>query len=242
VLVVHDHALLTRGVEVTLARRGWLVELADGASSGEVLIQARATRPDVVLLDVDHGDGIGGGIELIEPLVALGSHVVMLAEEARRLCLAECLAAGADGWINTTLGLDEIDSALRTVAAGRPLIRRAERSELLQWLVAERSNRRPPADRLGDLNAREAAVLAALVDGSTAEDIARRRVEALTSVRTEIRTVLHKLGVRSQCAAVALAAAHRDLLPVTVDALPRPRSVPTVPGPVLPRHPMARSA
>ena len=49
------------------------------------------------------------------------------------------------------------------------------------------------------------SVLAALVDGMSAEEIADAHFVALTTVRTQIRAVLQKLGVRSQLADVAAA-------------------------------------
>ena len=56
-------------------------------------------------------------------------------------------------------------------------------------------------------------MLGALIDGLSAEEIAEAHFVALTTVRSQIRAVLQKLGVRSQLAAVALASAHRELLP-----------------------------
>jgi hypothetical protein len=56
-------------------------------------------------------------------------------------------------------------------------------------------------------------VLSAMIEGRTAEEIADQHFVALTTVRSQIRAVLQKLGVRSQLAAVAIAVAHRDLLP-----------------------------
>ena len=52
---------------------------------------------------------------------------------------------------------------------------------------------------------RECEVLAALIDGLSAEEIAETQYVALTTVRSQIRAVLQKLGVRSQLAAVAQA-------------------------------------
>ena len=56
-------------------------------------------------------------------------------------------------------------------------------------------------------------MLGGLANGLTAEEIAREHFVALTTVRSQIRAVLQKLGVRSQLAAVAVADAHRWLLP-----------------------------
>ena len=63
------------------------------------------------------------------------------------------------------------------------------------------------------LTKRESLVLGALIDGLGAEEIADAHCVALATVRSQIRSILNKLGVRSQLAAVAFAAPHRALLP-----------------------------
>ena len=61
-------------------------------------------------------------------------------------------------------------------------------------------------------------MLAALTQGLSADEIAQAHFVALTTVRSQIRSILQKLGVRSQLAAVALADNHRALLPHEVTA------------------------
>ncbi len=117
---------------------------------------------------------------------------------------------------------------LATVVAGRPILGRTERAEFLELLRTERSNALRDRERFAQLTPREALVLGALSDGLSAEEIAQQHYVALTTVRSQIRSVLQKLGVRSQLAAVAIADAHRWLLPA--EAQPerdRRRSQPT---------------
>lgn len=61
------------------------------------------------------------------------------------------------------------------------------------------------ADRVASLTARECEVLDLLMSGSSAQAIAAELVVSLPTVRTHIRTILHKLGVSSQLAAAAIA-------------------------------------
>ncbi len=61
-----------------------------------------------------------------------------------------------------------------------------------------------------DLTTGERRVLFYLTEGWAAQDIAEELVVSLTTVRSHIRSVLRKLGVRSQLAAVAIANS-RDL-------------------------------
>ena len=78
-----------------------------------------------MLLDIQLGDGVGSGIDLIGPLRATDAKVVMLTVETRRGVLASCLEAGAAGWLCKDAFLDDVETALGDVLAGRPLIGRA---------------------------------------------------------------------------------------------------------------------
>jgi DNA-binding NarL/FixJ family response regulator len=84
---------------------------------------------------------------------------------------------------------------------------------LLERLRTDRAQMLRSKARFDQLTPREAGVLCALADGLSAEEIARHHHVALTTVRSQIRSVLQKLGVRTQLAAVAAADAHWWLLP-----------------------------
>jgi len=212
-LVVEEHALMAAGLQLALSQRQWHVEINNAATADDVVDHAQRFGPHCVLLDTHLRNGVGTGIDLIEPLKATGAHVVMLTAERRRTVLAECLEAGAVGWIGVTTPLDEVDAALGRVMSGESIIGRTERSQLLEHLRLERAQSRRAQAIFEQLTHREALVLAALTDGLSADEIARAHFVALTTIRSQIRAVLQKLGVRSQLAAVALADTHRELLP-----------------------------
>lgn len=227
VLVVGEHTLVAAGLELALAERSWTVGINCGSSSDEVIEHIATFRPRCVLLDFQPRSGAGRNIELIRPAVSLGTSVVMLTSERRRAVLAACLEAGAAGWIKMTADLDEVDSTLADVVAGRPIIGRTERAELLELLRTERAETLRAQATFSQLTQREALVLAALTQGLSADEIARAHFVALTTVRSQIRSILQKLGVRTQLAAVALADAHRGLLPrEATEGLDRRRSAP----------------
>lgn len=213
VLVIEEHALVALGVQLALSTRRWEVETTCGPTTREVVDHARTFRPQCAMLDTHVGNGLGSGIDLIGPLVATGVQVVMLTAERRRTVLAECLEAGAVGWIAKDTSIDEVDAGLGHVAAGGHLIGRTERVELLEELQRARASTMRTRAIFDRLTRREALVLGSLIDGLTAEEIADEHFVALTTVRSQIRAVLQKLGVRSQLAAVAVAGANRDLLP-----------------------------
>lgn len=223
VLVVEDQVLMATGLQLALSGRGWEVETTNGPTIEHVAAHARQFQPHCVLLDLHIGRAISG-IDLIRPLISTGAQVVMLTAESRRLVLAECIEAGAVGWIGKGATLDEVDSTLRHVLDGGTIIGRADRGALLDELRLERAGALRAHATFEKLTHREALVLGALIDGLNADEIAEAHYVALTTVRSQIRAILQKLGVRSQLAAVAVASAHRDLLPQTREGRDRRRS------------------
>jgi DNA-binding NarL/FixJ family response regulator len=55
------------------------------------------------------------------------------------------------------------------------------------------------------LTEREQVVLSELIEGHCAEDIAKAAFVSISTVRSQIKSILQKLGVNSQLAAVAMA-------------------------------------
>ena len=204
ILIVDDHALVASGLQLALRSRGWEVQVADGPTPEAVRERARAFEPECVLLDLHLGE-LGNGRDLIGPLRETSRAVVMLTGETDRLLLAACLEAGADGWIGKGAFLDDVIGMVEDVLAGRPLLGCAQRHELLDDLRVHRASLERSRSPFEGLTRREQRVLGALVDGLSAEEIAEAHFVALTTVRSQVRGILQKLGVRSQLAAVATA-------------------------------------
>jgi DNA-binding NarL/FixJ family response regulator len=213
VLVVDDHVLVATGLQMALSARSWHVETTSGPTALDIVEHAQRFQPQCVLLDINLNGVIGSGIDLIGPLLSTGAQVVRLTAERRRLVLAECIEAGAAGWVGKGADLDEVHAVLSHVVSGGTVIGTNDRAALIEELRHERAGRQRASAMFEGLTQREALVLGALIDGLSAEQIAGAHFVALTTVRTQIRAVLQKLGVRSQLAAVALASAHRELLP-----------------------------
>jgi DNA-binding NarL/FixJ family response regulator len=205
VLIVDDHPLIAIGLQLELLARGWQVETTSGPTAAAVIDHARAFQPECVVLDIHLGAAVGSGVDLIAPLRQTGASVVMLTGETERAVLAACLEAGALGWISKSAFLVEVVASIEDTLAGRSLIGRASREAMLDELRMQRSSRLRSLSPFEQLTPREERVLSALIDGASAEEIANADVLALTTIRSQIRSILQKLGVRSQLAAVARA-------------------------------------
>ncbi len=131
---------------------------------------------------------------------AAGLPVVAVGAGAGAGTVAGCVAKGA----LPVFEIDQLPGALEGLRAGAPCVSAPGEGALPPGFLA-----------LVGLTASERRVLFHLTEGWAAQDIATELVVSLTTVRSHIRSVLRKLGVRSQLAAVAIANS-RDLVHVAV--------------------------
>jgi len=208
VLIVEDHALFAESLELALNLEGYdarrLPLPTQTRSTGQFLAAAQRLHPRVVLLDLDLG-AFGDGVRLIHPLAASGANVVVVTASADRSRWGECLSYGARKTLAKTQPLNEILSVVRRIHQGLPVVEAAEKERLLQQWDEHRREVEDQRRRLDSLTAREREVLARLQEGVTVRDIARLNVVSEATVRTQVKSILAKLGVTSQLAAVGLA-------------------------------------
>lgn len=226
ILVVDEHELSAVGLRLALESMGWAVESSRGPTARDVVDHARRIEPWCVLLGVDIGDDLGGRTALVASLVATGAEVVVLTTERRRAVLAAYVEAGAAGGVPRSVPLDELHARLLRLRDGGSVICRTDRAELLDLLRRERCRIEQTRAVFDQLTDRESHVLAALADGHSAEQIAQEHFVAVTTIRSQIRSILLKLDVRSQLAAASLGGAYRQLLPDGAEVRDRRR----VPG------------
>jgi two-component system nitrate/nitrite response regulator NarL len=204
VAIVEDHELLARSLAVVLRGEGMDVTWVNDREPDDIVRAVVDAEPDVVLLDLDLGNE-RTSLPAIRELVSTGTLVVMMTGVTDRVRLAECVEAGAVGIVSKGDSFERLAAALEEVADRRTLLAPGERDALLRELRLHRQERNDRLRVFDTLTPRERDVLAALIDGRSAEQIATDGHVSLTTVRTHIRSVLAKLEVRSQLAAVALA-------------------------------------
>lgn len=203
VLLVEDHAIIKQALALALKRSGIEVEMAVDLTPAAVLELAGSFKPDVVLLDFWLGDT--DSLPMIAPLRQLGAQVVILTGTTDRRVLGECIEAGALGVVSKGESLDRLAVVIEDAVRGTAVMRPAEKEQLVD---AARAGRREDEERLAPfakLSTKERQVLGHLMDGRTAEEIARAEYVSMATIRSQIRAILQKLDVNSQLAAVALA-------------------------------------
>lgn len=122
----------------------------------------------------------------------------------------EAVEAGAAGFLDKNVCIDDLLDTIRAAAAGEVLVDPAVLASLLPELAAQRQVAHDAKARLARLTAREREILDLMASGCRNEAIASRLFISQPTVRTHAQNILSKLGVHSQLEAVALAARNSD--------------------------------
>jgi two-component system, NarL family, response regulator DevR len=202
-LLVDDHEVVRAGLRTLLEMEPDL-EVAGEASSGEEAIrQARALRPDVVLLDVVM-EGIGG-VEACRELRSLAQppRVLMLTSFSDDDAVVSSILAGASGYLLKNTSRSELLRAIRAVGAGQELIDPAVTGKVTRRLA---QLARGPQALPNPLSDRESEVLALIARGCTNREIADRLVISEKTAGHHVSHILDKLGLsrRSEAAVYAV--------------------------------------
>jgi DNA-binding NarL/FixJ family response regulator len=210
VLIVDDHPL-TRDALATLLEQSDF-DVAGQASDGdEALELARDLRPELVLLDLSMPgvDGLAALPRLRE--AAPESEVVVLTASGTEENLLAAIRGGAAGYLLKNEPPDRIVEFLRGVVRGEAALSGEVARRLLDQ-VREGGHRNGgvPDEIAAALSAREVEVLLLLDEHLGTDDIARRLFISEHTVRSHVKSLLHKLNVSSRREALeTLAVARR---------------------------------
>jgi DNA-binding NarL/FixJ family response regulator len=205
VLLVDDHQLLVDAVAAALNKEGIEADKADLESREAVIAQVWADPPDLVLLDLDLGGTIGDGSTLVRPLTSAGAQVLIVTASSDRTRIGSVLELGAIGYVAKSAPFHQLLRTVTAAAAGAEVMSVEERHAFLTELRLARQRRAAADAPFERLTPREQEVLRSLATGHSVGQIATESVVSESTVRSQVRAILTKLGVGSQLEAVTLA-------------------------------------
>jgi DNA-binding NarL/FixJ family response regulator len=199
VLLADDQPLVREGFRRVLSRAEGLQIVAEAADGAQAVDAARRFRPDVVVMDIRMP--IMDGLTATEKILAEDNDVRILVLTTFDLdeYVFRALRAGASGFLLKDTPLDELVLAIRLVAGGDGLL-----APSVTRRVIEEFARRPgpasagPGGPLPELTAREREVLLEVVRGFSNAEIAQELFVSEATVKTHIRSMLLKLGLRDR--------------------------------------------
>ncbi len=201
VLLVDDHPLFIDGLRNLLASRGY--EVVGVAYDGmEALEQARALRPDVVLMDIDM-PGVNGlaALRLIKAQLP-EVKVVMLTVSAENENLFDAIRNGASGYLLKTQHTDEFLALLRDVGRGEAALSPGLAARILHEFDHQPGQeRQPPAE----LSAREVDVLMLVAGGLTYKEAAAKLFLSEATIKYHMGQILERLHLRNRAEVIEYA-------------------------------------
>jgi two-component system NarL family response regulator len=206
VLIVDDHALFRRGLQMVLKQEPDIDVVGEAADGHEAVDKAQDLMPDVVLMDVRMPGQ--SGIKATEQIRDLLPHakILMLTISDEESDLYNAIKAGASGYLLKEISIEEVADAVRSVWQGQSRISPSMASKLLAEFAAmsKRATERQqlPVPRLTD---REMEVLRLVAQGMNNRDIARELFISENTVKNHIRNILEKLHLHSRMEAVVYA-------------------------------------
>ncbi|MEV0618435.1 response regulator transcription factor [Nonomuraea sp. NPDC050404] len=221
VVLVDDQELARAGLR-TILREPYGFDVVGEAADGEfALAEVARARPDAVVMDIRMPRM--NGVDATRALLAEdpACRILVLTTFGEDSVLAAALRAGASGFCLKDAPAEDIQRAVRAVAAGDGWLDPSVCGRVLQRYRADPVTDPDASRRLGDLTSREVEVLRLIGRGLTNAEIARHLVIGEGTIKTHVGRIFTKLAVRDRAAAVVFAFDH---------GVVRPGEPPPIPG------------
>jgi two-component system response regulator NreC len=200
VLIVDDHAVVRAGLAMLVNAADDLEAVGEAGSARDAILEARSTKPDVVLMDVMMPNE--SGIDVIPNVLRERpeAKVLILSMQDDPRYVREAFEAGASGYVLKEAADAELVAAIRDVAAGGQYVHPELGARLVAAETAER--RRAEDDPLSD---REREVLRLLALGHTNQEIAKELYISVRTAETHRAHIMQKLRLSSRAELVRYA-------------------------------------
>lgn len=205
-LVADDHAIVREGLNSILRSVGGIEVVGEARNGLEAVSKAADLLPDVVLMDIRMADM--DGVEATRRLRAItpSARVIILTNYDEDELVFNSIRAGASGYLLKEVGVEELVTAIRSVAQGYSLIYPSVARRVLDEFGGLRRDAGDHEEAFEDLTQREREVLNLIAQGRANKEIAAQLCISEKTVKTHVSNILSKLQMtdRTQAALYAL--------------------------------------
>ena len=207
VVLADDESLVRSGFKVLLDLEDDITVVGEATTGAEAVERVRATRPDVVLMDIRMPglDGIEATRQIAKTAGLQQVRVLILTTYETDAYVFDALQAGASGFLLKDAGPAELLHAIRVVAAGDALLAPRITRRLIGQFTASRIATQAGEDRLAVLTQREREVLALVGQGLSNDEIGAELFLSPATARTHVSHAMGKLGARDRAQLVVIA-------------------------------------
>ena len=194
-LIVDDHTLVSQGLELMVSLMDGLETVGVVRSGEEALASLEKQEVDIVLMDVNLGKGMSG-IETTRLIKERRpeTRVLILTMFTDPATVTQAVKAGANGYLSKAAGRDQVERAIREVIDGRSVLD----PNVTEGVFGRLGDKDPSA-----LTDRELDMLQGLGERLSTRELAERFHLSEETVKTYLKAVFRKLGVRDRTEAVA---------------------------------------
>jgi DNA-binding NarL/FixJ family response regulator len=204
VLIADDHGIVRAGLKLLLGRIAGVDVVAEAADGRDAVRLAKVFAPDVVLMDVamPRLNGLDAASQIVRDNPRIG--IVVLSMYTDESYILRALNNGARGYLLKDNADDELETAIRTVAAGRPYFSRVIADALLEEHV-HLMKKRGVTDSYDLLTEREREVLQLLAEGKSNKEAAAVMNLSPYTIDTHRTNLMQKLGLHNTAELVLFA-------------------------------------
>jgi DNA-binding NarL/FixJ family response regulator len=195
ILIADDHRLFRDGLKALLEKQADMQVVGETADGIVTVQAAQEKKPDIVLMDISMPElnGIEATRQIIESRP--DTRVIMLSMHSDQRYIAECLKAGAVGYILKDCPTEELLTAIRAVASKQVYLSR----KITESLVRDYINLNKGGSNLvfAVLSPREREVLQLLAEGKSTKQIAEKLNVSVKTIETHRKQIMDKLDMHS---------------------------------------------
>lgn len=198
VLIADDNELFRRGLMRLLSEYPEIHIVGEAQDGREAVDKALALRPDVVLMDIymPRVTGVEATRMVREQVDSINVVILTVSEEEKDLFTA--IVYGARGYLTKDTNVDDLVTAIRTVAQGGALVSPHLARDLLKEFARLGSRYVRSNDKQAHLTSREREVLELVARGLSNREIADTLVIAENTVKVHLRNILDKLQLKNR--------------------------------------------
>lgn len=203
ILLAGDRYLIIEGVRLALGADRFDIAMTGVGAQG-IDTAIRAFSPTVIVVDVGRLE-IEHAVRLVRQFAGPERSLVVLSGDRVSVEAARLVSAGAACVLGLDSPMDEVVRAIERILAGAEPMTLERRYELEEIMRAYRMGETQRWLPFEELTAREREIFRLVYNGLSADQIADEACVSVNTVRSHIRSILAKLNVNSQLAAVAVA-------------------------------------
>lgn len=202
-LIVDDHEMVREGLKAMLVAEPDFAIVGEAATAAQAFTQVEQLHPDIILLDIRLPDM--SGIEVCRRVTEQypNSAVIILTTFTDEALVAQCVQAGARGYIVKDIERFDLKRSIRAVARGEAAIDSKAAVAVLAQLRRTQTVSSQPAPEA--LSPQQIVILRLVAQGLSSREIATQLYLSENTVKGYVQEILHRLGVKNRTEAVMVA-------------------------------------